>query len=352
MKDIESYKTKDPDYIKKYSNIDPEQVLFDHLYKKFGQRFLDYRKRYYDSINLETKSHEGQYPNTIILELVNRCNLECVMCYQGWRNDSQKHTLDEDTLNKIFKDFEKNNLNSLMLSISEPLLYKKIDRVLKMSEEAGIMDLFLFTNGTLLHEKNAKMILESSVTRLFVSLDALTKNTYDKVRIPVSKKIDDGRLKRVEENIKNFVSLRNSLNKKLPLVRVSYVKQKYNEHEVEEFIKKWENIVDSVEVQNEVSINAYDQAKKLTHEEMFLKDKPNSKKYNCRQPWGSFGIYSDGSATPCCNTFGRTMPVGNIKTDSISNIWKSSKMKQIRDNFESNEPCKGCKICLDNTDGF
>ena len=32
------------------------------------------------------------------------------------------------------------------------------------------------------------MILDSSLTRLFVSIDAATEKVYDKVRIPVNKK--------------------------------------------------------------------------------------------------------------------------------------------------------------------
>lgn len=347
MKNISEKPT--PDNIIKYGSVDPEKVLNDHLYKKFGKRFLDYRKRYFDSLDQKIQSKEENYPNTVILELVNRCNLECTMCYQEWRNDSEKYTLDENNLNKIFNDFKGNQLNSLMLSISEPLLYKKINNVLKMSEEAGIMDLFLFTNGTLLNEKNAKMILNSSVTRLFVSLDALTKKTYDKVRIPVSKKIDDGRLQKVEENVKNFVKLRNAQKKQLPLTRVSFVKTKDNEHEMDEFIKKWENIVDTVEVQNEVSINSFEASKKFSEEELFEKSENNSKKYFCNQPWSSFGIYSDGTATPCCNTFGRTLPVGNIKNQSVANLWKSVKMQNLRKNFIDGSPCNGCKICLDHT---
>ena len=47
-------------------------------------------------------------------------------------------------------DFAKNKLNSLMLTASEPLLYKKIDKVLDRAKKAEIMDVFLFTNGTLL----------------------------------------------------------------------------------------------------------------------------------------------------------------------------------------------------------
>ncbi len=345
----EVYQQKQPSNIKKYSIEDLETLLSDHLYKKFGKRYLDYRKKYFDSINYKLSGNEGKYPNTVILELVNRCNLECVMCHQEWRNDATKHTLSENDLDKIFDSFKKNKLNSLMLSISEPLLYKNIDKVFKRAEDAEIMDLFLFTNGTLLNEKNSKKILESSVTRLFVSVDAFSTETYEKVRIPVSKNIKTNRLKELEKNIKNFINMRNYYNKRFPLVRTSFVELGHNKHETEEFRKNWLNIVDSVEVQKEVSINAYSESSKFKLDELMSFSKPKSNNYNCRQPWSSMGIYADGTVTPCCNTFGRNLPIGNIKEDEIEKIWKNYKIKKIRDAFDKKTPCLGCQICLDNT---
>ena len=161
---------------------------------------------------------------TVVLELVNRCNLECVMCYQGWRNDAKKSQLNDEELDKLFKDFKDNSLDSLMISISEPLLYKGINKVLDRAKEANIMDIFLFTNGSLLNSKNAEMILNSNITRLFVSIDGATKKSYDDVRVPVSKRLlKTDRLQDLENNIKNFMNMRNSLNKVLPLVRTSFV---------------------------------------------------------------------------------------------------------------------------------
>ena len=138
---------------------------------------------------------------TVVLELVNRCNLECVMCYQGWRNDAKKSQLNDEELDKLFKDFKDNSLDSLMISISEPLLYKGINKVLDRAKEANIMDIFLFTNGSLLNSKNAEMILNSNITRLFVSIDGATKS-YDDVRVPVNRVLKTDRLQDLENNIK------------------------------------------------------------------------------------------------------------------------------------------------------
>ena len=108
--------------VKKRSRIDPEKILFDNLHPIFGERFSKYREKYEQYLNNENYEHNFDYPISVILELVNRCNLECTMCYQGYRNDKEKYTLNEDDLKKIFDDFKINKLDALLLSASEPLL--------------------------------------------------------------------------------------------------------------------------------------------------------------------------------------------------------------------------------------
>ena len=326
--------------LEKYSKKDPELILQEELYKKFGQRFLDYRKNYNRLLNDDDHKIKTEYPTTVVLELVNRCDLECVMCYQGFRNDAEKFTVDETILDKIFNDFKKNKLSALMLTASEPLLYKHFDKVLKRAEEAEIMDVFIFTNGNLLNEKNSRLILNSCVTRLFVSIDAATEETYNKVRIPVSKRLlEENRLRKLENNVKNFIKLKNDLNKRLPLTRVSFVALKENSHEVELFKSKWENIVDSVEIQRETSIKVYDKIKNYRGKEL--------KNYNCNKPWGDMAIYSNGLVGPCCNLVGRKTPIGNIKDSSIKEIWNGSKMTELRNGFKNNNPNDVCKSCIE-----
>ena len=326
--------------LEKYSKKDPELILQEELYKKFGQRFLDYRKNYNSLLNDDDHKIKTEYPTTVVLELVNRCDLECVMCYQGFRNDAEKFTVNETILDKIFNDFKKNKLSALMLTASEPLLYKHFDKVLKRAEEAEIMDVFIFTNGNLLNEKNSRLILNSCVTRLFVSIDAATEETYNKVRIPVSKRLlEENRLRKLENNVKNFIKLKNDLNKRLPLTRVSFVALKENSHEVELFKSKWENIVDSVEIQRETSIKVYDKIKNYRGKEL--------KNYNCNKPWGDMAIYSNGLVGPCCNLVGRKTPIGNIKDNSIKEIWNGSKMTELRNGFKNNNPNDICKSCIE-----
>jgi len=332
--------------LEKVFKSNPEQILQETLFKKYGNRFLEYRKNYKQTIADYEHKYNFDYPLTVVLELVNRCDLECVMCYQGLRNDAEKFTVNEEILDKIFDDFKKNKLSALMLSASEPLLFKQIDKVLEKAKKAEIMDFFLFTNGTLLNEKNSEMILNSSITRLFISLDAATEETYNKVRIPVSKKRleEKNRLQKIENNVKKFIQLRNSKKQSLPLTRVSFVALEENKHEIEMFKTKWQNIVDSVDIQRETSIEVYDKLKML-EKDKYKTDK--EAKYNCVKPWGDMAIYSDGTVGPCCNLVGRKTPIGNIKDNSIKQIWNGKAMTELRQGFINNNPNDTCKICID-----
>ena len=352
----------EPHNIKRFALKDPEKILYDNLYAKFGQRFVDYRKRYERNIQNLDFDKQTDYPNTVVMELVNRCNLECPFCKQWFRNEANKTTLDDHILDHIFDDFKKNKLNSLMISASEPLLYKKLDKVLERAREAEIMDVFLFTNGVLLNEKNAKMILDSCITRLFISVDATSEEAYRKIRIPVAKRLlQEDRLKHLEENILRFMKLREEYNRELPLVRTSFLAFKENKSQIQEFISKWKGVVDSVEIQTNVvpSFKMNNGKEKETIDDWYkmLDDKrdtknriPNyTKKYSCREPWHQMSIYSDGTFVPCCAPFGRNIPIGNIKNEKIKEAWNGFNMKRLRDGFKKNKPNKVCKACLDHT---
>ena len=331
--------------IKKNYRVDTEQILHDHLYPKFGQRYLNYREKYENFLKDKEHKYTPNFPISVILELVNRCDLECTMCFQGYRNDSKKSTLQLDNLKKLFEEFERKKLSALLFSTSEPLLYKNFFKVLDLAAKAKIMDLFLFTNGTLLNEKNSELILNSALTRLFVSIDAASKETYDKVRIPVNKKkLNTNRLEKIENNVKNFVKLRTERGLELPLTRVSFVAMKKNVHEVDKFIEKWIDIVDTVEIQKENSIEFYDQLfkKKFDNKKLLLT------KYNCNEPWGQVAVHADGVVAPCCNTVGRNLPIGNVFKQSLEEIWQDKKMQKIREGFLNNKPNKVCQLCLEN----
>jgi radical SAM protein with 4Fe4S-binding SPASM domain len=334
-----------PNHLQRFTEKDIEQILKDNLYPKFGERFNKYRDNYLKYLKSEKTNFVTDYPLMVIMELVNRCNLECTMCPQEYRNDIDLVRWDDQALDKIFKQFKANNLESISFSVSEPLLFKNFFEVIKRCHEANIMDIFLFTNGTLLNESTAKKILDSGITRLFISLDAASESTYDKIRIPVGKEqLKKSRLTMLEKQIKNFIHLRDNVYKQqLPIVRTSFVKMQSNEDEVENFIKKWTGIVDAIEIQDEFPISTYEKVNALIESDQPIKYE--LEEYNCNEPWGQITIYSNGDVTPCCNLLGKKTAIGNVFKDPLKNIWLGEKAKELRDGFIKNKPNKVCKVC-------
>ena len=60
-------------------------------------------------------------------------------------------------------------------------------------------------------------------------------------------------------------------------------------------------------------------------------------------------IHSDGEVGVCCIDTSRTIKVGNIHKDSVSNIWRGDKYQEIRNlhrggRFEEIPACKECPM--------
>jgi len=361
-----------PLYIKRVEKEDPEKRLSESLIKKYGERFSDYRKQYFKI--LDNPKHEydtvAEYPLNVLVEVLNKCNLECIMCLSSHRKGPTK-VIDDEMIDKLFKEFKENNLPALMFGAGEePLMYKDIDKMWEKANSIGIMDNFLFTNGTFLNEDMRQKIIENKVSRVFISIDAATEQTYRKIRqtnrgidedIQGNKKLqiineDENRLEKIEDNIKKLVELRDSKKLSLPLIRVSFAVQHANKHEIELFKTKWENVVDFIEFQETQNIG-YDKLAKLSEEERWRRRDPLYKKdykKDCNAPFHSATVWADGSVIPCCTFQGKNLTLGNINgvpelgipASSLKELWNGEKINELREQFRTGKLNIVCQSCL------
>ena len=370
--------TKDetkPSYIKRVEKINPEKQLSDVLTKKFGKRFSDYRDEYFKILNSpkDNYNHVPDYPLNVLVEVVNKCNLECIMCLSSHRKGPTT-VINEETISTIFKEFKENNLPALMFGAGdEPLMFSDIDKMWETANSVGIMDIFIFTNGTLLNDEMRKKILDHEISRVYVSLDAATEETYNKIRL-TNKKIEEdtignnklkiikediNRLQSIEENIKELITLRDSRGLQLPQIRLSFAVQHRNKHEIELFKKKWENKVDFIEFQQTMNID-FDKLSRLSEEERWKRREPlfkNDYIKDCKAPFHSATVYADGSVIPCCTFQGKNLTLGNINgipelgipAQSLKELWNGEKINELREQFRTGELNIVCQHCLNHT---
>ena len=64
----------------------------------------------------------------------------------------------------------------------------------------------------------------------------------------------------------------------------------------------------------------------------------------CILPWISLQLRQTGTAYPCCR-MSYMHPLGNLKDQSIAEIWNSSKIKQVRKNMLAGKPTNFCSDC-------
>ena len=222
-----------PDHIKKVAASELEEVLKNIITndRKFNKIYYEKsRKQYRDSLNLSKMraNRISAFPSTVNIELVNKCNYKCEMCYTVNHMGDSVH-LELEDIYKIIDECANNRLMTFFIGNgSEPTVYPHL---LKVVEYAclRIPDVVLFTNGSRLTKDLSEQLINFGISRINISLDAASKESYLKIR-------KKSNLEVVENNIHDLVALKNKHSR--PLVRVSFCSQPDNKHEKSRFIEK------------------------------------------------------------------------------------------------------------------
>ncbi|TKX28874.1 radical SAM/SPASM domain-containing protein [Campylobacter aviculae] len=306
--------------------------------EKYGQKWVDYRKKWADASNYIL----NDFPLFVRFENQFKCNARCTMCVHGHadlRNDYKyEGYLSFQKFQSLVDECDEHKCPSIGVSqTNEPLLDPDIiERLKYVSLKNNIMDIHFNTNASLLDEEMSKKLLDTNITRMNFSIDAFTEQTYKKIRIGLN-------FNQVIKNIENFINLRNKMNLKLPIVRVSFLLQEKNKHELEDFKKYWVDKADYVAVQRYVPISPFDDERSVA-----ISDSPIAGKQSCSYPFESLFIHGDGLVVPCASHRAKHIAVGNVNNDSIYNIWHNDKMQELRKVHKENllSTTKLCDTCL------
>ncbi|MEM3008115.1 MAG: radical SAM protein [Candidatus Nitrosotenuis sp.] len=324
-----------------YFNSDYEK---DFIEEKGFDKWVSYRNEWEQYCKLE---RESDYPPHLELELNYSCNLRCPMCTWAMEKAAEKK---EDWFK--FEDYKKIIDEAVTLGtksirlcyINEPLIRQDIDQFIKYAVDAGIIDVLITTNGTLLTKTMSKKLIDAGLTKINVSLDAITDETYDKIRI-------GGNLKITVKNIHDFLELRKQMGKKLPKMRLTFVVTKINFHEYDAFVSYWKDKVDSIGIQH--LQNPFGEGRfedNIRSDAIIIKKSPVPEKFHCAEPYKRLTLRSNGDVLPCCSFYAADLVVGNWKKNSLKEIWNNEKMRELRKIHKDGDYTKNnvCKNCIQN----
>jgi len=300
-------------FVDRHAKVDIHQLLKE----KYGIRYVQYRKIW----SRASSEWIPPFPPHIDFELIDKCNQSCIMCARNTKlhqnieySINTKTVLDTKLFEKIILEGKAKGLFSLNFgAFAEPLVHPQCLELVKFGHDNGIVDSRIITNALLL-KKYVPEIFNSGLTQLYISLDANTEITYQKIR---------GKgFSKVLENITHFLGEKSKRNNPLPIVRVSFVNMEVNRHEKLEFLNFWRDKVDFVDIQ--------------TYQNENVKIGSNisaPKKFDCDSPFGRISVLSNGDVIPCCAFYGRSLVIGNANHETIEDIWRGQKMYNIRSNL-------------------
>ena len=326
------------------------------LLKKIINLFL-----YYLCRNL--KSNYLRYKPIIMdIEPTTGCNFRCTMCQVSSESFVAKN-LDIKLFEKVILDNQQ-LIKIKLQGMGEPLINKKFFDMVNFSNKYGIAVEFV-TNGSLLTQKNIEKISNSLLSRISISIDGATKETFEKIRI-------NSNFETVIENSRNLISYFKNKKKKTEITALSLI-QKINFHEIEMITKlckdmgfdnlgfqvqltgwgkeEWENINKNQDVN-------YDTSKKKFFSEIINKHKSKSFKIEvieenilsfnkkCSYPYENPFLSANGKIVPCCMIADdNVINFGSISEHSFANIWNSKNYQEFRKTIRENKLNDFCKNC-------
>ncbi len=118
------------------------------------------------------------------LSITDVCNFKCGYClpngYEVNKSDNRKF-LHLDEIKRLAKVFSKLSVSKIRLTGGEPTVRKDLPEIIKiLKNESGIKKVVITTNGYHL-DKKIKMLLDSGLNGINISIDSLDRDTFKKI---------------------------------------------------------------------------------------------------------------------------------------------------------------------------
>jgi len=259
-----------------------------------------------------------EFPGRVTIELTNHCNLNCVMCPRKHMTGSKGY-LSFFLFTEIIDEIaERESIALVPFFRGESLLHPRCIDMLAYAKKKGVGPIQFTTNATLMNEDVSRALIGLEIDFISFSVDSIDPKDYSRIR----KGAD---LKTVLKNIEVFCNLKKDKGISKPEIQVSVVKTKSTYNGIDEFVNFWRQRVDRVRVYEEHSEDgSFGSLGKKGNNAVCEKRQP------CLKPFTDMVIYWNGAVALCNHDWDRTNSLGNIKENSIEEIWHSDTYNRVR----------------------
>jgi len=286
------------------------------------------------------------YPDNIMIELTNACNLSCSICYHK-KMKRKPGYMSAGLYKKIIDQTRALNIKNVGLyTVGEPLLHPKIFDFIILAKGRGIDYVYLTTSGLLLNNDKCRKLIDSGLDSIKFSIDAGRRTTYEREKAGAS-------WEKLIDNIKMLKRMRDRDNSKLRIFG-SFVVSDSNYNELSDYKSIFGSILD--ESMFYFALNQGGQQEDFVNlpELKSIKDKIREeatagglRRSPCSFLWNRFIITYDGLLTICCVDFEARLIYGDLNLNTLKECWNNNRIQEYRNahregRFEDLPLCANC----------
>lgn len=246
--------------------------------------------------------------------------------------------MDFNLYKKIIDDiseFEKPIKVLRLYKDGEPLLNPRFAEMVKYAKEKKCSErMDTTTNASLLNKEKNLEIIEAGLDRINISIEGVNAEQYldfSKYKIEFEKLVD---------NIRHFYE-----NKKQCEMIVKINGDILSEEDKKKFYEIFGDISDGVYIEHIMSCWPEFELKSVeVNKEVNIYGQQIKELQICPYVFYSFSINSDGSASTCFLDWSRKLIIGDVKYESVKDIWKGAKLMDYQKMFLMKKR-KGHPVC-------
>jgi len=286
-------------------------------------------------------------PVRLCIELTNRCNLNCPFCLVGQQEAKEStahHEQDRDMggmdfalCKKIIRNAGEFGIREINLTFQgEPLLYKRkwFPELVQLCKRYGMKPV-VYTNGLLLDPDYSREIIDAGLEEIRFSVDGATQEVYKLNRV-------GGKFERVYQNMRDMVGTAEKAKSNIKLIW-QFIAMRNNEHQIEKARVMASEIGMTFEVKT-FAESVPEAAPKNNKYRRKLKSLP------CTDIYRQAMVYWNGDVVPCCYDLEGEEIMGNLKDNTMEEIWNGEKYRYFRKRLKDSvllskkqpDLCKGC----------
>jgi len=294
------------------------------------------------------KKQSGKRFSKVNIEISNICNLQCSFCPEVVRT---KKLMEESLFEKVIREVAPLTDQVCFHLMGEPLVHPKLERFLEICANEKV-PVNLVSNGVLLTEKRADLLLSPIIRQVNFSLHSFNDNYPEKDYAEYLEKIFSFTEKAFVERPDLYLNFRLW---NLPKVdEVENPVQQKNRAMLQEVEKRF-----GVDLCSKLDANFDVRLHKsyLVKNRLYLHfdtefvwpslDLPVlGVSGTCKGLSNHFGVLAEGTVVPCCLDKEATIPLGNAITESIPEILAGERAQKILKGFRERRLVESlCQKC-------